>query len=491
MDSNNKKVELSDLVSNCKRQIITLVGIGVLLSVLPGFLFSIIEYFLVYYQADKVVEEIIGYLMIFVSYIPVYAVFLGFFFFKMLNSLKTDLPVKNLLHWRKRFQILFFPIIILITTVYVFMWYILFDSLSDINLFIEALTSSVAFATIFGSMTLVSLEYLLDKVFSKPVSTILITEDRIVRFNSLTTSQKSIILEVFIFIGLLLYIFNRTYASLGVNITSILIVLFFFAAIPAIVHNLITNPRMEEVNSKLFESINSPSVSSEALPLNSLDEVGSLIQLYNKMNRNAEVMVSRSIQKSNKVIQTTEIMDSRTKEVNALSEEIASTIQQISQGATTQSELSNKALVEVDRVTKVIDESVDDINNILRVIEDIAQQTQILALNASIEAARAGESGRGFAVVADNVRRLADETRFNSAEIGTLTEDIVSKIGNSISELQDTLQNFAVQSEEFSASSEEVAAATEEQSAIMAELAQTAEELNNLVSIKGPRMGKK
>ncbi|MHA1332116.1 MAG: hypothetical protein ACTSR2_13685, partial [Candidatus Hodarchaeales archaeon] len=241
----------SDLIYNCKRRIVILVITGVFLSIVPGFLFSIIEYFLVYYQPDKILDEILSYFIIFVSYIPVYALFLGFFFFKMLNALNTsDSPIKDLLYWRRKYQILFFPCMIFITTFYVCFWYIIFASLTDLASLIEALTSSVAFATIFGAMTFVVLEYLLDGTFSKPVSDILETEDRIERFTSLTTSQKSIVLETFILLGLFLYIFNLTYNSLNPNISIVLTVLFFFAAILAIVHNLISNPRMREVNNK-------------------------------------------------------------------------------------------------------------------------------------------------------------------------------------------------------------------------------------------------
>ncbi len=167
-------------------------------------------------------------------------------------------------------------------------------------------------------------------------------------------------------------------------------------------------------------------------------------------------------------------------EVNALSEEIAATIQQISRGASNQSELSSQSILDVNRISDVVDVSIQDIKTTLKVIEDISGQTNILALNASIEAARAGESGRGFAVVADNVRRLAEETKSNAADVSILTEKITANISGNIRSLQDTLQGFAAQSEEFSASSEEVAAATEEQTASMNELTSAARILTKL-----------
>jgi len=167
-------------------------------------------------------------------------------------------------------------------------------------------------------------------------------------------------------------------------------------------------------------------------------------------------------------------------EVNALSEEIAATIQEISRGASDQSGLAVEGVENINDMSDVIEQSLKDIDTTLRIIEEIAGQTNILALNAAIEAARAGEYGRGFAVVSDNVRRLAEETKGNADEISVLTDNIVSGIGSRIKKLQETLQSFGSQSEEFSASSEQVAAATEEQTASMNQLTNSALELTKL-----------
>jgi methyl-accepting chemotaxis protein len=161
-------------------------------------------------------------------------------------------------------------------------------------------------------------------------------------------------------------------------------------------------------------------------------------------------------------------------EMSASASEVASQMVSVKSKST---DTAQNAQTANDTVSN-LDQLVDNIGEVVTSIQDIAEQTNLLALNATIEAARAGEAGKGFAVVADEVKKLASETSTKTEEISGRITDIQNATKATVDAMQRIITNIS----DIDSSMTGVSAAIEEQNATTNEIVR---------SISGASMGVK
>jgi len=193
--------------------------------------------------------------------------------------------------------------------------------------------------------------------------------------------------------------------------------------------------KMVELINKFEEKI------SEAIQLNEVSSIldkrlRNLEEMYEKLtkNFNNNENISKNIKEklelvydeSEKNIEFSELVLSRLKEV---SEKIKNSTDEMLNLEGSIKDTHDAELTLSDNL-KSLTQNAEEIKNVLTIISDISDKTNLLALNAAIEAARAGEHGRGFAVVADEVRKLAENTQKSLTEINASVNIIVQSISD-------------------------------------------------------------
>jgi len=289
---------------------------------------------------------------------------------------------------------------------------------------------------------------------------------------------------------------NRTLAGVqrGININVIItiIALVLGAAVTLVITRQITNPLGLVVSHLNQVASGNLSITVPAQVITRSDELGDLGRSIEEMNVGLRDIIGQIALMSTEVAASSEQMSAAIQSISADMEEVSAATEEISAGleevsATAQelnasseevdstvSEMANQAqsghkqAVEIsaranqvrvraeksrastvelyrDKQTKVqaaIDDAkiIEEISSLTITIADIANQTNLLALNAAIEAARAGEQGRGFAVVADEVRKLAEQSARTVSNIQNLTKQVHESISNLVDNSGDILQ---------------------------------------------------
>jgi methyl-accepting chemotaxis protein len=267
----------------------------------------------------------------------------------------------------------------------------------------------------------------------------------------------------------------------------------------------------DDVIGKLFTGFNNVVTNIKNIILKVTEAVQATASAANQISSSTEEMAAGAQEQSTQVAEVaagveqmsktifettknTEQATSSSKNAGRIAKEGGNVVKETIKGMNSIAQVVKKSAESI----QVLGKSSDQIGEIVQVIDDIADQTNLLALNAAIEAARAGEQGRGFAVVADEVRKLAERTTKATKEIATMIKQIQRDTNEAVASMQQgteeveagkklaekagaSLQEIILGAEEVVDIVTQVAAASEEQSSTSEQISANIEAISNVI----------